>query len=366
MEHRDVIIIGGGFAGAATAFWLKASGVASVTILEREPLPGSQASGKNAGIARQGIPEAPLAILAARSVSFIRHPPASFCEHPIMEQTGGFLISRLPKDPRLEQIQKNALAAGVFTYPADRVEVLQRAPMLQDAPFLSALACPGDGLVDIHSLLTSFLRGVEVVTDAPVTAFRVGKHKVKSVETPKGAFSAERFVNASGAWASSVAAMAGARPIVITPKRRHLLHTGPIHWADPRSPYIWSVDPAVYFRPESGGLLLSPCDEAVAEPGTPPSDPEAPAWLAERLCAAFPYLANLPVAKFWAQLRSSSPDGAFVIGQDPALHNFFWAAGLGGHGMTTSAAVGELAAALITGATPPVDPAPFDPRRFGG
>lgn len=129
-------------------------------------------------------------------------------------------------------------------------------------------------------------------------------------------------------------------------------------------PFVWCLHPAVYFRVESGGLLLSSCDEAEWKPDPAPADPEAPAWLSRKLSAVFPHLSDLPVARVWAGLRTFSPDGGFVIGKDARLSNFLWMAALGGHGMTTSAGVGELASALLLGKTPPLDPAPYDPARF--
>jgi D-arginine dehydrogenase len=365
MDRYDAVIIGGGFAGAATAWWLKRAGLSRVIILEQEELPGMHASGKNAGIARQAVSSVATSLLAARSVSFMKNPPDGFCDHPLVDENGGLLISTLPDDPRLEQLRKNALAAGVFTYFVERLEAIQRAPVLQDAPFTTALLCPADGLVDIHALISSYLKGVEVHAGSAVTEFVSSPRKIQAVKTAHATYHAESFVNAAGAWAPKVGRMAGTASIKITPRRRHLIHTGALDWVDARLPYVWSLDPAVYFRPESGGLLLSPCDETEAEPGTPPTDPDAPLWLAEKLTVAAPALASLPTARAWAELRSFAPDDDFVVGRDPSHLNFFWVCGLGGHGMTTSAAVGELAAAVITGAVPPVDPAPYDPKRFG-
>lgn len=364
MEHRDVIVIGGGFAGAATAWWLKKLGVDRVTVLEQEAFPGSHASGKNAGIARQAVPETSVAVLAARSTSFLRHSPEGFCDVPLFDPTGGFLLSTEEHDPRLEALRKSALAAGVHTYPAERTEVLEQNPLLKESPFLSALACPHDGLVDIHALLTAYLAPVETLTGVMVNGFKVDRRRVVSVKTTQGEFSAGWVVNAAGAWATGIAALAGAQPIGLAPKRRHLLHTGPLEGVRPHAPYIWSLYPAVYFRPESGGLLLCPCDEMPWEPCSPPADSDAPMWLAQRLALAFPHLANIPIARTWSELRTFSQDGSFVIGRDGRLSNFLWVAALDGHGMTTSAAVGELAASLLLGQTPPLDPAPYDPRRF--
>jgi D-arginine dehydrogenase len=364
VQHVDVLVVGAGLAGASTAWWLKRAGVEKVLLLERESVPGAHASGKNAGIARQATDDSLITLLAARSVSFLRNPPKGFTELPLLSANGGFITSRTPADQRLGTFHTNAMAAGVYTYHPDRIEVLERVPVLQQAPFQSALACPMDGFVDIHGLLGSYLKSVPVLTDVEVTGFETSPRKVRAVETTRGTFSAEWIVNAAGAWAQVLADQAGAQEITLTPRRRHLLHSGPVRWVDQAGPYVWSMDPEVYFRPESGGLLMSPCDAAIVPPGTPPLDPEVPLLLAQRLSEAFPKMAALPVARSWAELRVFSPDQGFVIGRDTKLHNFLWVAGLGGHGMTTSAAVGELASSIITGTDPFIDPEPFSPKRF--
>ena len=64
-------------------------------------------------------------------------------------------------------------------------------------------------------------------------------------------------------------------------------------------------------------------------------------------------------------LRTMTPDGRFVIGEDPKLKGFFWVAALGGHGVTTSFAVGDLASDLILGRKTDRNIAQaLSPRRF--
>ncbi len=365
MPKGGVVIIGAGLAGAATAWWLRRFGVENLVVLEREPIPGGHASGKNAGIARQAVLQPATSLLAARGTAFLRNPPPGFCDGPLLSATGGYLLAAEENDRRLEALRKNALAVGVYTYPAPRAEVVGRVPFLDGAPFRSALACPSDGLVDIHLLLSSFLKGVPLRTGARVAGFEAKEGRIAAVLAGEEVFHASAVVNAAGPWAGEVAALAGAAPFPVEPKRRHLVHTGPLPGLSPAMPYAWCLDPEVYFRPESGGLLLSPCDQDPHPPGVPPADPDAPLWLAAKLKEAAPRMGGLPVARTWAALRTFSPDGGFVLGRDPKVRNFFWAACLGGHGMTTSAAVGEMAASLVLGRTPPLDPSPYDPSRFG-
>jgi D-arginine dehydrogenase len=67
----------------------------------------------------------------------------------------------------------------------------------------------------------------------------------------------------------------------------------------------------------------------------------------------------------WAGLRSFAPDRVPVYGYDVRSPNFFWCAGQGGFGIQTAPAAAALAAALLLGETPELDPAPYDPARFG-
>ena len=108
---------------------------------------------------------------------------------------------------------------------------------------------------------------------------------------------------------------------------------------------------------------MSACDVCEIEAGTPLVDPEVENRLAQKLSTHVPQLASVSILKKWAGLRTLTDDGRFIIGSDPRLHNFFWVAGLGGHGVTTSAAVGALAADLILGRHRPEEKI-FSPSRF--
>jgi glycine/D-amino acid oxidase-like deaminating enzyme len=261
-------------------------------------------------------------------------------------------------------LRDRAIRAGVDVLETEKPAVVARVPFLQDAPFAAALYCPGDGLVDVHALLMAYLRGQQVITNTAVSAFEARGKRLIAATTTRGSIVADWFVIAGGAWATRIGKLAGSDGFPLEPRRRHLLHTGPMPDIDPRTPYAWSIEPEVYVRPESGGLLLCPCDEEAFPPCGPAADSDAPLWLAEKLAAAMPGLINVPIARTWAELRCFSPDGNFVIGRDAKISNLLWVCALGGHGMTSSAAVGELAASLLLDLTPPVDPDPYRPDRF--
>ncbi|MCE9580536.1 MAG: FAD-dependent oxidoreductase [Deltaproteobacteria bacterium] len=88
-----IVIVGGGFAGAATAWWLARAGITDVVVLEREPICGAHASGKNAAICRQIADDDDTTVLTVRGAAFLREPPPGFSDVPLMSRTGGFLVT---------------------------------------------------------------------------------------------------------------------------------------------------------------------------------------------------------------------------------------------------------------------------------
>jgi len=365
MNKHDVVIIGAGVAGAATAYFLKEKyGARNVILLEKEASPASGASGQNAGILRQVVETIPIAGLARKTMEFLSSPPEGFCDTPVLNKLGGFLTTRDRTDRRLMELQQISVSAGVKVYPVDRMEVLKTIPILDEAKFVSALFSPNDGVIDIHGLVQSFLRGVEVKTSSPVTAFKSSGGRVSSVTAGGEEYAADVFVIAAGAFSERLGRLAGSNAPPMEPRRRHLVYSSPVEGVSPDWPYYWSMDPQLYFRYESSGLLFSPCDETSMRPEELAPTAEALSWLFERLRIGAPKLVDIPVKRFWAELRTFTFDNNFLIGFDNSVKNIFWVTALQGHGMTCSSAIGEMAAALITGAICPLDHRPHSPSRF--
>ncbi len=192
----------------------------------------------------------------------------------------------------------------------------------------------------------------------------VRQGRVCAVQTGSEEIVTDILVNAAGAWAAEIARLAGATDIPLTPYRRHLFVTQPLDWVQPDWPLVWDLTHELYFRPESGGLLLSPCDETAHPPAAPATDPAALELLAEKVTHCLLHLSDLPIRNCWAGLRTMAPDRRFVVGWDPGLKGFFWVAGLGGHGVTASYAVGLLAASLILQQPALSAGREFSPARF--
>jgi len=349
-------VIGGGFAGAATAYHLARRGLGPIAILDREPQAGMHSSGRNAAMVRQIVHDRWIAALARDGARTIRsllggsrdgaHDKAQFRRIGSLLLASGRTIGSLERDA--EVAREGGLATEWWT-PA---EAAGRIPLLEGADFELACFCPTDGVVDIAMLLDVYLRGAreggtEILLGEEVQEVVVEGGRVAGVRTKVGTIRTRTVVNAAGAWAGDLARRAGARPIPLRPLRRHLVYTGPMDRVSRRWPYVWDVTHEIYFRPESEGLLLCPCDEDECEPRLPEADAAAVDLLHAKLSKHLPALSDIPVARSWAGLRVFAPDARFVIGPDPQLPGFFWAAGLGGHGVTASDAVGSLAADFI-------------------
>jgi D-arginine dehydrogenase len=368
MKRCEFLIVGAGFAGAATAYQLTRRGVTDIVLLEQESIPGFHASGRNAAMMRQCVPDPDLARLTREGADFLRNLPSDWPEPIHFKQHGSLLLGSGASWNKLKQDGETGRKVGIDVEFWTPERAIRYVPVLEGAEFEGALWCGSDGIIDIHALLSGYLkfagdRGAQIRYNAKIRSLRALSGNEIEVSTDNETIRAKALVNASGAWANMLAQMAGARELPLRPCRRHLFVSPPIDWVDPKWPFVWDVAHDIYFRPEGEGLLLCACDQTELAPCDPPIEESVKELLAEKIERFMPALSAVSINKGWAGLRTLTPDGRFVIGWDPEIKNFFWVAGLGGHGMTTSPAVGELAAELLIGGQEQRS-APFSPERF--
>lgn len=359
-DEYEVVIVGAGFAGAATAAALAARGVRDVLILEAEAVPGTHGSGRNAGMARRVIEDPVLAAAATESVTRFRALAAARGAD-VVYAPGGLLLGSRADVERLVAEARTVPALEQELEVLSQGEATARVPALEGARFEAAVYTPGCATIDIHALLTMYLDaaregGAQLALSTPLEAVEVHGGAIRAVRAAGRRVATRALVNAAGFRANEVAALAGVHQLALSPARRHLF-VAALDGIDRAWPFVWDVTREYYFRPEGGGVLLCACDETPWPPEDPPVDQAAREALAEKLAGEVPALAAARPMRQWAGLRVLTPDGRFAIGADPDVRGFTWVAGLGGHGMTTSGAVGWLgAAAVLDGALP----APFD------
>ncbi len=359
-SEYDVVIVGAGFAGAATAAALTARGVGDVLILEAEAVPGAHGSGRNAGMARRVIEDPVLAAAATESVARFR-ALAQARGVDVVYAPGGMLVGSRNDVERLARDARTVPALAAELELLSPAQATARVPALEGAGFEAAVFTPGCATIDIHALLTMYLDlaregGAQLAPSTPLEAVEVDGGAIRAVRAGGRRVATRALVNAAGFRANEVAALAGVPELAFTPARRHLF-VAALEGVDRAWPFVWDITQGYYFRPEGSGVLLCACDETPWPPEDPPVDRGAREDLAEKLAAQAPALAAARPMRQWAGLRVLTPDGRFAIGPDPALRGFTWVAGLGGHGMTTSGAVGWLGASAVLDGTLP---APYD------
>jgi D-arginine dehydrogenase len=325
-----VAIIGGGFAGAATAWALRRAGVTDVIVLEREVALGRFASGRSAGLGRQLAEDDHTTALTVRGAQLLREIPAAW------SPTGGILS--FDNEAVASAYAERAARFGVAVEPGDLRAVLASWPVTQ-LRVVRALYVPSDGTIDVAALLRELLAGVRVELSAGAERVEPGR-----VVTARGAIAARVIVDASGAWAGHLTGSAE----LITYKRHVFVMAGE---ATANAPWLWHVGAGeMYLRRDGEGVLGSPCDAARCEPGHQDPDLVGEAHMRKLLEDVESPLASAPFTRRWACQRAYMPDRRMRLGRDDSRPWLVWAAGLGGHGATAAPAVGERVAADVIAA----------------
>ena len=329
LAETDVAIIGGGFAGCATAWALGARGVRSV-ILEREAELGRHASGRGAGLGRQLAEDDTTTALTMRGARILRELGA-------LEATGGIL--GFDDHVHARAYLTRASRFGLAHQAIDRDAVLARWPALTGVPLAMAIFVPSDGVIDIKALLAAYAAGQTVMTDTEVQA--VDEHRV---ETSRGTIRARVVVDAAGAWSG---ATTGDEPLDTYKRHLFLIEGAPVA---PATPFFWHLGTQeLYLRAAHDALLVSPCDATPTTPLDQVPDAGAGDALREQLQRFAPGMGGT-LARTWACQRAFTGDRQFRLGRDPRRPWLVWAAGLGGHGATASGAVGQIVADAVISA----------------
>ncbi|NNM70863.1 FAD-dependent oxidoreductase [Enterovirga aerilata] len=353
-RSADVVIIGAGIVGASIAYALGRRGIGRVVLLEAEVTLNVHSTGRNASYFLPIYDTACFSALAQASLPFFESPPDGFSDAPLLSRRGAVIAALETDADALAAEIAAARSSGVEVKSLAPADVAALVPIVRTDWFAAAAHYPGAGPLDVHALSMGYLSGarragVELHLAERCEAIETARGRVVAVRTNAHRYVCGTVVNAAGAWAAEIAAMCGARPIAFEPRRRHIASiplpaTGRPHdWAFFRCPSL-----PFYMKPEPGQLLASLMDAELDEPGDCMSDDLRVAEIVdtvERLTT----LEVRRVTRAWAGHRTFSPDGAPVIGPDPAIAGFVWAAGLGGAGVMSSPAVGDLVAAAVDG-----------------
>jgi len=362
MSDFDVIIVGGGIAGASLG--AEIAGRRRTLILEAEDQCGYHSTGRSAAFYLESYGGAEVAKLTAASRAFLDDPGPEFSERGFLRPRGELHITRdeLP-----------TLPPAVATRIVERDELERLVPGIRPE-WRRALFEPGCADIDVAGLHSLYLRQFRRVSGSLRTGAALRSAKPAeggwTVRLADGSvLGAAVLVNAAGAWADGVASACAVQPLGIAPKRRTMVQLRVGRSGVRDLPLVDDAEGTFYFKGESdNSIWLSPHDEIATEPCDAAPDEIDVATAIHR----FETVVDWPVERVersWAGLRSFAPDRLPVYGFDRHAAGFFWCAGQGGFGIQTSPAAAKMAAALLLDETPDpmvahVDPAVFSARRF--
>ena len=339
--RAQVAIVGGGVAGLATAWALAEGGAADVVVLEREAALASHASGRNAAMCRALAEDDAWTAVTAAGAAFLRAPPPGFARRPLVDGRGAVLLA---DGAAADELRARAVRFALRHEAVSAADVARRWPGL--AVVRGGLWFPDDGVIDLGVLVESYVAaaragGVRFVTGAEVTGV-VPEGDGVVVRTARGAVDAQQVVVAAGAWSDEVAARAHVAGLGLVSRRRHIVA---LHANAAGAPIVWDVDgDEWYVRPAGPEVWASACDSDVVGPGLVDARMGAEAEVRARLPQP---LAGAPLARVWACQRTFAA-GAPVVARDAAHPWLVRVVGLGGHGITASAAIGRAAAAVVS------------------
>lgn len=362
MSEFDVIIVGGGIAGASLGAAIAAR--RRTIILEAEDQCGYHSTGRSAAFYLESYGGPDVARLTLASHGFLDRPPEDFSDRGFLRTRGDLHITR----DRLPE-----LPSGVETRVVERPELERLVPGIRPE-WRRALFEPGCADIDVAGLHAAFLRRFRRDGGTIATRSRLVRAAAHcgcwTVELADGSqVSAPVLVDAAGAWADPVAEACGVTPLGIAPKRRTMVQLRLARAGLRELPLVDDSEGTFYFKGEGDRTLwLSPHDEIDSAPcDAAPEEIDVATAIAR-----FERVVDWPIEAIerrWAGLRSFAPDRLPVYGFDPCQPGFFWCAGQGGFGIQTSPAAAAMAAAVLLGeeADPvaaSIDPAIFAPPRF--
>lgn len=365
----DLVVIGGGIVGTATAFEAARRGRLKVALLEREPLLGTGATARCAGGIR------------AQFSSEINCRVSQLAEHIFMNfeaEVGvpaeydqvGYLFC-LTEPGHVEAFRRDLLMWQKLGLPAIWLtpeELRRRVPELETADLLGGTYCSDDGLADSGEFMTAYEKvarkqGVQILTGAPVTAVHTSGGRVRAVVAGDTVIETERAVNCAGPYAAEIGRLAGV-DIPVVALKRQICKTAPLPWVRPDLPMIVDIGSGLYMHKESGGMLMG-----WADPGTAPgydqsTDPAYTDEIISRALARMPQLETAAITSSWGGLYETTPDHHAIMGPVAEVEGFWICAGFSGHGFMHAPAAARLMAEWLVDGRPSIDLSRLSFARF--
>lgn len=375
MKRAPVVIIGGGVIGASVAWHLTQLGWKDIVVLDQGGGPGEGSTGRATGGFRASYGSAinvRLSLLAREKLRRFADETGGKCGF----DPAGYLWLAA-HDAELDELRAGLeLQHREGLRESREVSVdqcLSLVPALSGKNLAGGVWSPTDGYIRPLGILAGYLgaaerQGATVRWGSRVLGLeRDSSGRITMVHTNGGPILADHVVNAAGAWAGQIAAMAGLE-VPVTPLRRQIVPTVATSALPPSTPMTLYAGDGFHFRVRDDHVLL-----AWPTPGSADDcwccDVE-PGWVEQVAAMAHervPVLKDVEVRTdaAWGGLYEISPDKHAILGAHPDSPNFFLVNGSSGHGVMHSPALGALLAEIMTyGEARSLDATPLRPERF--
>jgi sarcosine oxidase subunit beta len=345
----DVLVIGAGIAGCATALQLARRGK-KVTLLERDQA-GVRASGVNFGGVRQNGRDMRELPLAMRARDMWDELPGLIGFDGEFRATGNLrLASDEERAQQLDQFFTDASSRGLALVRLERAELKARFPWLSGKPMHGVL-CPSDGHANPRLVGPAFAfaaqgAGATLVERTDITEgwYANGAFQLRAADNRT--FAAPVLVNCAGAWAAKVAGWFG-EPMTLVPEVPQVQVTEPVPYRI--EPVLGFVGGDFYLRQTLRGNILFGSGQGRATPDVLRSRPlpETMRRGAEIAIDFIPDLVHVPIIRSWTGVDGDTSDGVCVVGPSETHPGLIHAFGFNGHGFLLGPAVGAVVTELV-------------------
>ncbi len=369
--NYDVVIIGAGAHGLATAYYLaKNHGVKSIAVLDKSYM-GAGASGRNTTIIRSNYLTPEGARFYQESVKIYETLSQELDFNMLFSQHGHLTLAHSDRsvNTMMERAEVNRLV-GVDSRVVYPDEIKQLCPQLDCSdhptfPILAALYHPPGGIIRHDAVVWGYgkeadRRGVEIHPYTEVTAINTAGGKVTGVETNRGTINAGAVISCTAGWSSGICDMVG----VDLPLTTHILQACVTEPVKPLlDKIIVSGTLHIYISQSDRGEFVMGSEIEPYSGYSPISTFRFIEDLAMHMIELLPMLGEARILRQWTGLCDVSPDYSPLMGVTE-VDGFIIDAGWGTYGFKASPIVGKTIAELVaTGRTPELI-APFRLSRF--
>jgi sarcosine oxidase subunit beta len=370
-SHYDVVIVGGGAHGLATAYYLaKNHGVKNVAVLEKSYI-GAGGSGRNTTIVRSNYRTPEGAEFYNASVKLYESLSAELDFNVMFSQHGHLTLAHSDRGmiTAAERAEVNKVL-GIESYVADAAEVKRLCPQInigQDVtwPIVGALYHPPGGIIRHDAVVWGYAKGaarhgVEIHQDTEVLGISRENGRVTGVRTSRGEVSCGTVISCVAGWSTQIGDMVGVKLPIWTSILQACV-------TEPVKPFlnvvIVSSQMHVYISQTDRGEFLMGSEiepyPTFSSKGTFPFIES----LAKHILELFPQLYGTRILRQWTGLSDMTPDYSPILGVTE-VEGFIMDCGWGTYGFKASPIVGWTLAELVATKKTPALIEPFKLERF--